>query len=325
MRPFLFNVVVWGENYTKQLLDFTIPSLLSPNNIPKLVQHRPCEFLFVTTPADAELIKSSKIFQKLASHISILVIYQDFHLMSDTKYQLMTIGHRQVCGYGQERKAYGVFLMPEMLVADGSLLYMHKSVLKGSRAVVMPILRLVEEEISFLKGKPINLSKRKLVSLLFAHAHHEMHSFMINSEFFSSQPGFVIWPSKDTWIIHGIHSQPILVDLKDAVPDALVPTIDAGNFVELSVQNNRLVDIIQDSDQAMLCSLTSVNDIPTPHSWVPPTPESVRQFMQSTPYVNGLHRWYFSHPVVFHSSAMPKDIETRKEISNQFVTEVLGS
>ena len=43
-RPFLFSVVVWGENYTRQLIDYTIPTLLAPNNLPKLVERRRCEF-----------------------------------------------------------------------------------------------------------------------------------------------------------------------------------------------------------------------------------------------------------------------------------------
>jgi hypothetical protein len=325
LRPFLFNVIVWGENYTRQLLEFTIPSLLSLNNLPKLVKHRPCEFLFVTTYQDAELIKSSEIFRKLASYTPTLVIYQDFHSMSGSKYQLMTTGHRHVCMYGQKRKAYGVFLMPEMLVADGSLLYMHQSVLNGFRAVVMPVLRLVEEEVSDLRGKSINLSKRQLVRLLFAHPHDEMRSFMIDNEVFTSEPGFVIWPNGGSyWIIHGLHSQPVLVDLKDAVYEALEPTIDAGNFVELSVKNYKLVDIVQDSDQAMICSLTSKYDIPTPHSWTLPTPESVRKFIRGTPYMNRLHLWYFSHPVVFHAGSRPKSVEAGIEISTSFVAEVLG-
>lgn len=36
LRPFYFVVVFWGERFRSYLVDFCLPSLLSPHNIPAL-------------------------------------------------------------------------------------------------------------------------------------------------------------------------------------------------------------------------------------------------------------------------------------------------
>ena len=52
MRPFYFVVVVWGREYRDYFLEYCLPSLLSPGNIPALDGKRPAKVLFATTAED---------------------------------------------------------------------------------------------------------------------------------------------------------------------------------------------------------------------------------------------------------------------------------
>ena len=277
-RPFLFNVVFWGEYHTKQLIDYTIPTLLSPNNIPSLVKVRDCEFLFVTTPQDAELLRGSESFKLLSSLMPIQFCYVLFDNIDGSKYNKMTLGHTLVCQYGKDHKAYGIFLMPEMLIADGTLLYFDESVNNGSQAIVIMVLRLIEEELTYLRGPPIiNISKRDLVYILFRCAHPEIRSFMMDNDTISLSPGFLIWPDEEqpVWIIHGIRGLPVLVDLENAVPEALGLTLDTGNFVGASIADKNTIDVVTDSDQALICSITPRDDVPTSLHLMTPTVENI--------------------------------------------------
>lgn len=307
-RPFLFNVVVWGESYVRKFLDYTLPTLLAPRNIPSLCAVRDCEFLIVTTALDIEILKASPLVAKLNKVMPVTFLPYEFSAHPGDKYHRMTHGHRLVCEYGKAKRAYGVFLMPEMLMGNGTMLHLHKLVRHGAQAVIMMVLRLIEEEVEKLRGLPVlEIPNRDLVRFLFSYAHHEIRTFMVDAEEFSNHPGYVIWPTeKQAWIVCGLHAQPMLVDLAEAQPDAIGHTIDAGEFVGACVPDREAIEVVADSDLAMICSLTPKNDIPTAHNWAAPTSDTVRGFVNSTPLVTALNRWYFEHPVILHSGVMPE-------------------
>ena len=47
---------VWGFRYVKQFLEFSLPTMLAPGNIPALAGTVPCTFVVLTSAADAKLI-----------------------------------------------------------------------------------------------------------------------------------------------------------------------------------------------------------------------------------------------------------------------------
>ena len=46
-------VPVWGASYTSQFLEISLPTLLSPGNLPALAKALPCKIVFLTSSADA--------------------------------------------------------------------------------------------------------------------------------------------------------------------------------------------------------------------------------------------------------------------------------
>ena len=47
-------VPVWGTAYTSQFLEISLPTLLSPGNLPALAKALPCKVVFLTSSVDAE-------------------------------------------------------------------------------------------------------------------------------------------------------------------------------------------------------------------------------------------------------------------------------
>ena len=49
---------VWGSSYIDQFLEFGLPTLLAPGNLPALAKALPCEFIILTSARDEVEIKS---------------------------------------------------------------------------------------------------------------------------------------------------------------------------------------------------------------------------------------------------------------------------
>src|SRR5580704_15799440 len=56
---------IWGYRYITQFLEFGLPTLLAPGNIPAVAASLPCEFLLMTSAADAPIVKEHPAWRKL--------------------------------------------------------------------------------------------------------------------------------------------------------------------------------------------------------------------------------------------------------------------
>lgn len=75
-RATLFNLAIWGEAYIEKFLQYSLPSLLAPNNIPALAAADPVIFDIHTTEADRERLAALPGIRKLAeyAHIDYTII-----------------------------------------------------------------------------------------------------------------------------------------------------------------------------------------------------------------------------------------------------------
>lgn len=65
VRPFYCIVAFWGPTYRQHFLQWCLPSLLSPGNIPFLLGKRPIKFLISTTPQDWDALSADPLFSIL--------------------------------------------------------------------------------------------------------------------------------------------------------------------------------------------------------------------------------------------------------------------
>src|SRR5262245_57539261 len=60
-------VPVWGITYTSQFLEISLPTLLSPGNLPALAKALPCKVIFLTSSTDAADLKDHAAIHYLRS------------------------------------------------------------------------------------------------------------------------------------------------------------------------------------------------------------------------------------------------------------------
>jgi hypothetical protein len=179
LRPFYIAVVVWGREFRDYLLEYSLPSLLSPRNIPALDGRRPVKVLFATTAEDWEAIRRTAIFSSLEQHAESL--YLELPPKGDRPYWSHSIvGHKMCCELAARDKAYRIWAEPDAIFSDGTVEFLHDTALNGAQAVlklamphtrtdlVMNALRemhLVPNESARDTGLPIVLTPRQLIML----------------------------------------------------------------------------------------------------------------------------------------------------------------
>src|ERR1700688_4960851 len=83
---------VWGERYTRDFLDFCLPSLLAPGNIPALSKLAPCTLVLLAPVRDAAFIKQSSLWVLLLRYCEVRVEPID-DLVSESSSAVLTLAY----------------------------------------------------------------------------------------------------------------------------------------------------------------------------------------------------------------------------------------
>src|SRR5262245_37147626 len=85
---FFYVNVVWGKAYVDIFTDYSIPTLLAPDNIPCLPNRGVSEFVIVTTDEDAARIRASGIFERLSETIKVVFIPTQISAVQSRYYEM---------------------------------------------------------------------------------------------------------------------------------------------------------------------------------------------------------------------------------------------
>jgi len=278
MNKLCMAVAVWGDRYVRVMLDYMIPSLLAPNNIPALANKENCELLIWTSDENKETIETSPQFQAIGQHITVkLQAYPKFFFMlgeKKEKYHLLSILHRGIIEYAKEKDA-GIFFLPSDVVwADGSIKNIQNIIEQSAtRVIVMATLRSDGDSIltalpdytstAEMDGQPsapiINIGCRDLVRLSIEHQHVETASRFLTSQNFTIDPAHIYWDlDGDGMLARAVHLHPIYVHPRHYVTD-FHSTFDA-DFLQKAVPNIEDYYVCDDSDLMYFTDLTDPNE-----------------------------------------------------------------
>jgi hypothetical protein len=211
-RPFYFVMVVWGERYRNYFLEYCLPSLLAPGNIPSIAGHRPAKYLVATTPVDWAAMQATAIFSTLKRYIE--PVYVELPpCPPERPYWLQNIfGHKLCCDIIFRDKAYRLFTSPDSVFSDGSVARMHELALRGSEVILKLTVPQADEAKAFRtlrkldmlpdvssrdSGEPLVFTGRELSRALM----QSMHDMSIVNEW--DAPYFAGYASTPWWRVRG--------------------------------------------------------------------------------------------------------------------------
>src|ERR1700742_2323867 len=137
---------VLGQRYTRAFLDFCLPSLLAPGNVPGLSQLGRCTFVLLAPAGDAEVMQRSPLWDLLLDCCSARVRYID-DLISQSSSTVLTLAYTSAIRKAGEQALDTCFipLVADYILSDGSLLAVVKRIFAGADAVLAGNFQIVRE------------------------------------------------------------------------------------------------------------------------------------------------------------------------------------
>jgi hypothetical protein len=280
LRPFYFVVVVWGREYRDYFLEYCLPSLLSPNNIPALNGRRPAKFLFASTPEDWDAMRATAIFQKLEKYVE--PVYLELPPRGDRPFWLHSIvGHKMCCEMAARDGVYRILVCPDTMFSDGAIKQFHEVAVDGAEVVLSLVTPLTRTDL-FLKalselglrpqisardtGIPIVASARQIVSLAMRAMHGSSRIQEWEAPYFSrfaSTPWWAV-PSTDGGVMDGNFWDLFLVDYAAVRHDgsALDNRGFDGDYIGRTISNLETIYFVRDSDEMHVVSWASLAEPP---------------------------------------------------------------
>jgi hypothetical protein len=330
LRPFYFIVVVWGEAYTDMLLNLCVASLLSPNNIPALLNSGN-KFLIATTAEDWARMQDRPMFRLMKQYAEPVFFEmppcpKDVHPVIH-----MGIGHKATTQHAFEDKAYGVLLTPDMMLSDGTVAAMQRRAVEGYAVMLTAALRfgqeplfahlkqlgvtLIEPQVHGEQETPVVAKARQLVWAGVRSFHSETLRYEWDKPCFHPSPSGVWWRVDDDGVIvHSLSWAPMVVDYASiGLHDSSMMdswTID-GDYIFKNFGLSEKIYVVQDSDEMMQISWAPLND--RPQSLEPTSPKYLRPIIGewikgatfysalSNPSIDPLKRKIFPLPVYWHA------------------------
>jgi hypothetical protein len=278
-RPIYLMVVFWGEQFRNYFLEYCLPSLLSPGNIPSLATRQPSKFLIATRPEDWAAMRATAIFERLEAYVE--AVYLEIPVCPPGRHPVnhMGIGHKLACEMCFRDKAYAILAYPDCVFSDGTIARVQELAHEGKELVVCPALRFGEEpvlrnlrdrgllaaESRRQSGAALVLPARELACAGINGLHTETLSYEWDAPYFGFVLAAVWWriPDEEGMLLHCLNWSPLLLDCgaMKSLDTSMLDywTID-GDFLQRNVESSTAIHIVDDSDEAFLVSWAPMSD-----------------------------------------------------------------
>jgi hypothetical protein len=325
LRPFYLVLVVWGEQYRNYFLEYCLPSLLAPGNIPSLAGRRPAKYLLATTADDWRAMRDTTIFRELERYVAPVFIELP-PCPPDRPYWLQNIfGHKLCCDLTFHDKAYRIFTSPDSVVSDGTIARLHELAACGVEVVFKLTVPAAETKALFRTfaemgllpaksardtGTPLVFSGRQLSAALL----RSMHQMSAVNEWeathfcgYWSTPWWSV-PNEDGIVAFGSFWDVLLIDYAAVkVHDSSILDHRGwdGDYILRTVGDLRTVYLVRDTDEINFAGWSSLPWTPLPR--IPHGELGKGVALRSSFYrkeLNSLHRRLAFFPTRIHAGPL---------------------
>jgi hypothetical protein len=316
---------VWGLAFIRQFLDFCLPSLLAPGNVPALTEALPTRFLILTRSSDMPLIATDPGWQKLARLCDAQMQNVDDLIVEGNHHAAVTLAYVRAlrAEITRLRDTVFVFLVGDYLLADGSLRTVLGRVQRGASGVLAGSLQIpAEAALPLLPDQragpnELVLSPRALTEAALANLDSRIRASIVeNNAVRDSDANRLFW-SVDPHTLLGRFYLLHMIAIRPEVSDfAVGAPCDYAFIPELCPSGK--VDVITDSDEYLAVELQCGAREPLASANVAP-----RQLARTlSQWTTAHHRENAAACIVFHAREVPKHIEQACLLASGFIDEV---
>lgn len=280
-RPFHFIVVLWGARFRGYFLNWLLPSLLTPGNLPALRTRHASKLVIVTTAEDIPFLRSSAFVMEALAHVGVEYIEIPPCPANKSGCEHMGVGHKLACETAFRDQAYAMITTPDSWLSDGAVARLQTLAEEGTELVLGAAVRFGEEPflgglLDLVKdqGWKVLLNNRKVVEVALKSMHPETLAYEWD------KPGFLFvspnawWrvPGEDGIVMHSLTWAPLLIDYA-AIKSHDASTFDNwtldGDYLYNNCEAFRKIHVVRDSDEIFLPSWGPVAVNPLYKRWMP--------------------------------------------------------
>src|SRR6202140_1880159 len=322
---------VWGYQFIGRFLEFCLPTLLAPNNIPAIARAMPCRFVLLSSVTDEPIIRSHPAWQKLERHCACEIRSIDDLITQDNHTATITLAFERALRQSGDamRDTCFIFLMSDYLVADGSLKTVLETVQKGAGAVLAGNFQIIAEDAVPLLRRQVDraaqeivLRPRDLVQWSLAHLHPATVANIVNFGLtHNAHANRLFWRVDDGWLVGRFYLMPPIA-ISPETSDFVVGSSWDYSFVpELCPSGN--IAVLTDSDDYLVVELQRWD-----YEWENLRPGPVvagALALSLAEWTTDYHRRNVAQTVVFHAGDRPADLAQFIARSDAFVENVRQS
>ena len=254
---------VWGLRYTRQFLEFCLPTLLAPGNVPALAQALPCTIVVMTSHRDEAVIRGHPAWRRLAEICRAEIQLIDDLITDGNHSTTITLAYERAI-----RKAGAhmldtcfIFLVSDYLVADGALANVLTRIQAGASGVLACNFQIVAEDaVPFLRHRidptriEISLAPRELLRWALGHLHSATAANIVNFKLTHNEHANRLFWRVDENTLIGRPYLMHMIGIRPEVTDFIVGSSCDYSFIpELCPSNN--VVVITDSDDYLVVEM----------------------------------------------------------------------
>jgi hypothetical protein len=204
MKPKVkFLTVVWGEAYIRRFCALSLPSFVSPGNLPALARDTSLEVVIMTRRNDRKRFEGRRVFERLKAICDVRFVDIDDLITTAVYGVTLTLAYaRPIIACGEEMlDTHFVFMNADFVIADGSLRALAKHIHDGRAIVLGPSYRAIADEVEPVLERMIDretgileVAPRKMVELSLPFPHRTTTAKLFNQDVFcSTHPNQLFW------------------------------------------------------------------------------------------------------------------------------------
>ena len=321
---------VWGYRFVSQFLEFCLPTLLAPGNLPAAAAMLPTRFVLLTSETDELLIRANPAWRALEQ-----ICEAEIRRIDD----LITVGNHSATitlAFARAVRQAGdamldtafIFLVSDYLVADGSLRSVVERIRSGASGVVAGNFQIVAEDaIPLLRRRidpastAIALPPRELVGWSLAHLHPATVANMVNFGLsHNAHTNRLFWRVDEHTLIGRFYLMH-MIGIRPEVTDFVVGASCDYSFIPEMCPSGNVV-ALTDSDDYLVVEMQ-----PREHEskWLLPGPIEAKPLAASlSGWTTAQHRGNVANTLVYHAGELPPTLAETTAQADAFVAAVRG-
>lgn len=320
---------VWGQPYVHQFLQFGLPTLLSPGNLPYVAAKLPCKLVILTSSEDCLAIANSPLMARVQAIGCEVQVRPIDHLITHTNQSTtITLAFTEaVLSSGEAMlKTCFFFAMSDYIYAAGSLKSVIDRMLSGRSAVVVGNFQVVREtalpsltRIMEWSGQAPALQPRELMAWALLHLHPATVANTVNVPFnHNAHTNRLFWRVDESTLLGRFYLRHPICVRPETTEFLIGSSLDYSFLPEMCPSGN--VTSITDSDEYMVIEMQPADHEASMLRFGPLREKELAKSLAG--WATKEHRQNVGDIHVYHAKEFTAGVPAVRHASDAFISEV---